>query len=190
MATHPPVLPPHPASTTLLQVPNLTNILAIRDAVERTSGRRFGQQELARLAWVWAWDGKSLSAESSTKKEDDDNPFLVKPKSPSTTEDHVSGLSYLITTTRTLCPKTGRRVHTHGIGIELEIEPGETRQTLAGGVMGGLGNSGQGGGVRVIGRWSAGAEVREAAVREKLERWMDLHGGDVSPSSNRETDYR
>jgi hypothetical protein len=159
----------------------LTNLLAIRDAVERTAGRRFGQQELARLAWLWTWDGETLPAESSTKrKNDDDNPFLVNKSSvPTTNDTQVSGLSYVVTTTRTLCPKTGRKVHTHGVGIELELEPGETRQVLMGGGEGGIGNQGVGGGVRVIGRWSAGGEMREDTVRQRLERWVELNGGDV-----------
>ncbi|KAL1413194.1 hypothetical protein Q8F55_000945 [Vanrija albida] len=170
IATHPPILPPHSSTTTQLQLLNLTNYAAIKDTVERTSGRRFGTQELARLAWLWAWDGESLPAESSSKMSD--NPFIDA--APVT---QVAGLSYLITPTRTIDPQTGRRIQSHGIGIELELQPGETRQLLMNGAEGGLGNKGQGGGVRVIGRWNAGGELREEAVRKRLERWVELHGG-------------
>jgi hypothetical protein len=170
IATHPPVLPPHSASTTLLRVPNLTNIVAMRDAVERASSRRFGSQELARLAWLWAWDGESLPSEAK----EDDNPFIERKAAPA---PEVAGLSYTVTTTRTLCPKSGERVHTYGIGIELELQPGETRQVLMGGAEGGLGNRGVGGGVRLISRWTAGGELRESTIRKRLERWVELNGG-------------
>lgn len=173
LATHPPVLPPHSADATNVRIPNLTNLLTLKGAVERGSGRRFGQTELARLAWLYAWDGESLPSED---KEDDDNPFLEKPKSnPS---EPVSGLSYLITATRTLDP-AGRKVHTLGIGLELDIEAGETRQLLMNGAEGGFGNKGQGGGLRVLGRWNAGAELREDIVRQRLEKWVTLNGGEL-----------
>ncbi|CAK9780407.1 hypothetical protein CC85DRAFT_283529 [Cutaneotrichosporon oleaginosum] len=169
IAQHPPVLPPHSASATRVGVPNVTTFHALRSVVERTAGRRFGREELARLAWLWTWDGESLPADT-----EDDNPFLVRPAVES-----VSGLSYLITVTRTL--EAGRRVHTHGIGIELEIQAGETRQLLLGGAPGGLGNRGQGGGMRLMGRWNAGADLRQDEVRRRLERWVELNGGEVTP---------
>ncbi|GMK53482.1 hypothetical protein CspeluHIS016_0100680 [Cutaneotrichosporon spelunceum] len=171
LAQHPPVLPPHSASATRVEVPNVTTFLALRDVVERTAGRRFGKEELARLAWLWTWDGESLPAEDK----DDDNPFLVKP-----TVESVCGLSYLITVTRTL-DTSGRRVHAHGIGLELELQAGETRQLLIGGAVGGLGTQGQGGGVRLMGRWNAGADLRQDEVQRRLERWVELNGGEVEP---------
>lgn len=172
LATQPPVLPPHSADATSVRVPNLTNLLTLKGAVERGSGRRFGQTELARLAWLYAWDGESLPKEDK----EDDNPFLDKPKvNPS---EPVSGLSYLITATRTL-DSAGRKVHTLGIGLELDIEAGETRQLLLGGAEGGFGNKGQGGGLRVLGRWNAGAELREDIVRSRLEKWVTLNGGEL-----------
>lgn len=155
-------------------MPNLTNMLALKGMVERSSGRRFGKEELARLAWLWTWDGETLPAESSKTKEDD-NPFLV----PKAKVESICGLSYLITTTRTLDP-VGRRVHTHGIGIELEVQPGETRQLFLDGGAGALNSGGQGGGVRVVGRWNAAADLREDEVRRRLERWVELNGGEVS----------
>ncbi|BEJ14158.1 hypothetical protein CspHIS471_0313320 [Cutaneotrichosporon sp. HIS471] len=171
LAQHPPVLPPHSASATRVEVPNVTTFLALRDVVERTSGRRFAKEELARLAWLWTWDGESLPAEDK----EDDNPFLVKP-----VVESVCGLSYLITVTRTLDP-SGRRVHTHGVGLELELQAGETRQFLLGGAVGGLGTQGQGGGVRLMGRWNAGADLRQDEVQRRLERWVELNGGEVEP---------
>ncbi len=163
-------------------MPNLTNYLAIKETVERTSGRRFGLLELGRLARIWAWDGKALPDEKSISEKrkrdgDDDNPFLVPSDRPSTSLIQVSGLSYLITPTRTLDPQSGRRVYTYGLGIELDLKPGETRQVLHGGAEGGLGNKGQGGGAGAIGRWNSGSDGRQEVFRERLERWVELNGG-------------
>ncbi|OCF77806.1 hypothetical protein I204_01807 [Kwoniella mangroviensis CBS 8886] len=199
IATHPPVLPPHPPSATSVLLPNLTNFLSIRETVERTSGRRFGLQELGRLAWVWTWDGKSLLDEKAISEknkramideDDDDNPFLVHntPKAKTTAADvgagHVSGLSYLITPTRTLDPQTGRRVYTHGLGIDLELRKGETRQVLHGGAEGGIGNKGQGGGMGAVGRWNTNGDVRHEVFRERLEKWVELNGGYEPPEKS------
>ncbi|WWC93011.1 uncharacterized protein L201_007975 [Kwoniella dendrophila CBS 6074] len=191
IATHSPVLPPHPPSATSVPLPNITNYLAIKETVERTSGRRFGLQELGRLAWVWTWDSKSLPNEKAISEKnkqimlDEDNPFLVPSSSstitPSIGSGQVSGMSYLITPTRTLDPHTGRRVYTHGIGIDLELRKGETRQVLHGGAEGGIGNKGQGGGVGAIGRWNTNGEARHEIFREKLEKWVELNGGYEPP---------
>ena len=182
IATHPPVLPPHPPSSTKLDLPNLTNYLSIKETVERTSGRRFGLPELGRLAWIWDWDGEQLPDEKSQREKrkqdsDEDNPFLVPSDHATTSRIQISGLSYLITPTRTLEPHSGRRVYTHGIGIELELKPGETRQVLHGGNEGVLGNKGQGGGAGAIGRWNTASEGRQSVFRGRLERWVELNGG-------------
>jgi len=179
IATKPPILPPHPPSTVRLELPCLTNYLAIKETVERTGGRRFGTQELARLAWIWQWDGVSLPKEETGTE--DENPFYVKKDQP--TADVICAMSYLITPTRTL-DGSGKRVHTYGLGIELDLKPGETRQILHNGAEGGLGNKGQGGGMGAVGRWNTGGEVRHDMVREKLEKWIDLNGGyEVSVTS-------
>ncbi|WWC73502.1 uncharacterized protein I206_107473 [Kwoniella pini CBS 10737] len=189
IATHPPILPPHPPSATSVALPNLTNFLAIKETVERTSGRRFGLQELGRLAWVWTWDGKALpdnKAVSEKNKQamiDEDNPFLV-PTASNLGTGEVNGLSYLITPTRTLDPHTGRRVYTHGIGIDLELRKGETRQVLHGGAEGGIGNKGQGGGMGAVGRWNTNGEVRHDIFRERLEQWVEFNGGYEPPAKS------
>ena len=174
IATKPPILPPHPPSTVRLQLPCLTNYLAIKETVERTGGRRFSQQELARLAWIWQWDGATLPKEEHATE--DDNPFLVKRDAPSANPEAVCAMSYLITPTRTL-DASGKRVQTYGLGIELDLKPGETRQLLHNGAEGGLGNKGQGGGMGAVGRWNTSGEIRHDIVREKLEKWIDLNGG-------------
>lgn len=149
--------------------------------MERTGGRRFGHAELARLAWIWSWDGTSTSGETSQKAgpstaKAEENPFLVG--SDTEVVDRVSGLSYLITTTRTI-DSHGRKVWTYGLGIALDLKPGETRPLLRGGGQGdgGVGSKGQGGGMGAVGRWNVGGEMREEVVREKLEQWVQMHGG-------------
>nr|ODN95510.1 hypothetical protein L204_04050 [Cryptococcus depauperatus CBS 7855] len=187
IATHHPVLPPHSSTVTSIKLPNLTNYLAIKETVERTCGKRFGSQELGRLAWIWSWDGKDLPDERAISEKnkkamlDEDNPF-VAPSSPAIGYGEISGLNYLVTSTRCLDPFTGRRVYTHGIGIDLDLRKGETRQILPNS-DGGLGNRGQGGGTGAIGRWNANGEIREEIFRERLERWIELHGGYELPQS-------
>lgn len=175
LASHPPVLPPHSATATTVPLPNLMNMVYLKSIVEQSSGKQFGTPELSRLAWLWSWDGETLPAESSSSTTKSDNPFLTNtPEAPK----QVVGLTFLITSTRTL-DRAGRRVNTHGIGLELELQrAGETREVLMGGALGGFDNEGVGGGVRVLGRWSATADVREAELRRRLERWVDLHGGE------------
>ena len=162
--------------------------------------------ELQRLAWVWTWDGSDPDAkrvqatddsgrdvDGSGLQEDgikgkgqggggkdegeDDNPFLVKTSPDQCPTLEISGLDYLITPTRTLDPTSSRRVYTYGIGIELQLRVGETRQLLHGGSEGGIGNKGQGGGMGAVGRWNVAGEEREEVVRERLERWVEMHGG-------------
>ncbi|ODN78491.1 hypothetical protein L202_04122 [Cryptococcus amylolentus CBS 6039] len=181
IATHHPVLPPHSSTATSVKLPNLTNYLAIKETVERTCGKRFGPEELGRLAWVWGWDGEEIMDEKAVSEKnkkamlDEDNPFVV-PASPALGAGEVSGSTYLITSTRALEQSTGRRIYTHGLGIELELRQGETRQLLANS-DGGFRNQGQGGGTAAIGRWTATGEVREHNFRAKLEKWVKLHGG-------------
>ena len=181
MATHPPVLPSHPPTQTKLDLANLTNFLNIKETVERTGGRRFGLPELGRLAWVWSWDGEHLPGDKTVSQKnkginEDDNPFLEPSGTIATSSIRVCGMSYLITPTRTL-DSSGRRVHTHGLGIELDLKPGETRQLVLSGYEDGMGDGGQGGGMGAVGRWSAGQEAREELFRRRLERWAELHGG-------------
>lgn len=104
----------------------------------------------------------------------EDNPFLVS--DTKATPERVIALSYVITTTRTLDAQR-KKVYTHGIGIELDLKPGETRQVLLGGSEGGLGNRGQGGGTGAVARWNTSGESREDVVKERLDRWVELNGG-------------
>ena len=209
IAQQPPVLPPHSSGTTKLSLPNLTNFLTVRRGVEGASGKRFSQVELGRLAWLWVWDG-TLPKEEAV---DNSNPFLVDPPERSDSglksKDQVARLGYLVTATRTIDSRSGKKVpvSTYGIGIELDLVAGETRVPNLGRVDGAtrksrghieyadkiaeevvMGAKEQAGGQGAIGRWTAGGQKRLEVVRSKLELWVKLHGGydaEISTSPGR-----
>jgi hypothetical protein len=166
LAQSPPILPAHDADADNIALENLTSLVQIRAIVERTAARRFGVQELKRLAWVWSWDGETLPAPIK-----DANPFLATPE-PTTPRGPL--LSFIITPHQALSPSSHppRPVPTYGIGISLNITPGETRfvQSHTGVLSGGAG--GVGGGIGAVGRWSAEAGAREAEFRKRLEKWV------------------
>ena len=87
-----------------VRLPNLITYTALRPLVERTGGRRLGPTELRRLASVW------------TDFHSDDS-------------NEVHGLGFIVSKTRALDARTGRRVWDWGIGIELEIHRAERPKT-------------------------------------------------------------
>ncbi|SPO23927.1 uncharacterized protein UTRI_03539_B [Ustilago trichophora] len=93
--------------TKTVRLPNLISYTALRPLVERSGGRRLGLTELRRLASVWVDFHRTSS-----------RPDLA----PAEEEDEVRGLGFIITKTRSMDPRTGRRALDWGIGIELEIK--------------------------------------------------------------------
>lgn len=81
----------------VLAIPELISLSALRPLVERSSGRRFGKQELARLMWIWG------GTEASRWR---------------------SNVGLTITRTRTL-DKSGKRVQDYALGIELHGDAGQ-----------------------------------------------------------------
>lgn len=97
--------------TKTVRLPNLISYTALRPLVERSGGRRLGPTELKRLASVWVDFHRSSSASSSAKE------------AVSRDEDEeVRGLGFIVSKTRSMDPRTGRRALDWGIGIELEIK--------------------------------------------------------------------
>ncbi|EPQ27573.1 uncharacterized protein PFL1_04711 [Pseudozyma flocculosa PF-1] len=93
-----------------VRLPNLVTYTAIRPLVERSGGRRLGPTELARLASVWMdFQAPSADAPSSSSA------------SAGAGADEIKGLGFIVSRTRTLDARTGRRVWDWGIGIELEV---------------------------------------------------------------------
>uniref|UniRef100_V5EZ61 DNA replication factor Cdt1 C-terminal domain-containing protein n=1 Tax=Kalmanozyma brasiliensis (strain GHG001) TaxID=1365824 RepID=V5EZ61_KALBG len=83
----------------IVRLPNLISYTALRPLVERSGGRRLGPTELRRLASVWSDFHRS---------------------SPEEVEE-VRGLGFIISKTRSMDTRTGRRALDWGLGIELEI---------------------------------------------------------------------
>ncbi len=82
--------------TKTVRLPNLISYTALRPLVERSGGRRLGPTELRRLASVWTdFHSKSKAAvENQEAKEE---------------EEEVRGLGFIISKTRSMDPRTGRR---------------------------------------------------------------------------------
>lgn len=99
----PPSSSSDPSSPRLVRLPNLISFSSLRPLVERSGGRRLGPTELRRLASVW---------------------LDFHPTSSSSIEEvgEVKGLGFIISKTRSLDPRTGKRALDWGIGIELEIK--------------------------------------------------------------------
>ena len=95
-------------STKTVRLPNLISYTALRPLVERSGGRRLGPTELKRLASVWVDFQRSAANSTSTHTAED--------------EEEVRGLGFIISKTRSMDPRTGRRALDWGIGIELEIK--------------------------------------------------------------------
>ncbi|SAM85876.1 uncharacterized protein UBRO_07241 [Ustilago bromivora] len=88
--------------TKTVRLPNLISYTALRPLVERSGGRRLGPTELGRLASVW------VDFQRSQNRAEE--------------EEEVRGLGFIISKTRSINPRTGRRALDWGIGIELEIK--------------------------------------------------------------------
>ncbi|KAF9821391.1 hypothetical protein IEO21_00637 [Rhodonia placenta] len=135
---------------------------------------KFDADELKRLCWLWEWDGEQLPSAEDVKDNrdksqvDDDNPFLDDPpKRPvaSTSKDWTRGaMGFVISQTSHFSKSLNMRVPVYGIGIEVEMDI----------------TKGMGGGMAAVARWTAASETRRKDVRVKLEKWVQLHAGEIS----------
>ena len=147
---------------------------------------KFSEHDLRRLCWLWEWDGKSLVSSPRDEKEkdafveddddnpfldkpkpgpshsqqDDDNPFLDKPKAESSpSKDWQRGaMGFILSQTTYVSKSTGTRVPTYGIGIEVEMDI----------------DKGLSGGMAAVARWTAAGEKRKKELLAKLQRWMKV----------------
>lgn len=95
--------------TKTVRLPNLISYTALRPLVERSGGRRLGPTELKRLASVWVdFQHSAVAQQGEAAKEEE--------------REEVRGLGFIISKTRSMDARTGRRVLDWGIGIELEIK--------------------------------------------------------------------
>lgn len=97
--------------TKVVRLPNLISYSTLRPLVERSGGRRLGPTELKRLASVWVDFQHAHACDKGTEKEEGKGE-----------EEEVRGLGFIISKTRSMDPRTGRRALDWGIGIELEIK--------------------------------------------------------------------
>lgn len=105
------------SETLVVDLPNLATFTGIRAVVERGSGRRFGPTELAQLVWLWegGLNGPQASEEDDLFTSSDSMASRKK-------EGRRGGLSMTVSSTRELDRNSGKRVHTWGIGIHLELK--------------------------------------------------------------------
>ncbi|KAK9895620.1 hypothetical protein P389DRAFT_66913 [Cystobasidium minutum MCA 4210] len=97
----------------VVDLPNLATFTGIRAVVERGANKRFGPTELAQL--VWLWEGALNGPQAS---ED----VFSSSRSSKNKDGRRGGLSMTVAPARELDRNTGKRVHTWGIGIHLELK--------------------------------------------------------------------
>ncbi|KAJ7934465.1 hypothetical protein B0H13DRAFT_1591503, partial [Mycena leptocephala] len=135
-------------------VRNVLNNLSL-SACSRLS-TRFEVDDLRRLCWIWEWDGVTLPSVASSSSQDD-NPFLEGKPAP---KDWTRGAMGIVLSPATHCSRVdGKRVPVYGIGINVDMD-------MPGGMI-------------AVARWTAAAEGRREAFREKLDHWAMVRFGTI-----------
>ncbi|KAL1761503.1 hypothetical protein FB107DRAFT_286135 [Schizophyllum commune] len=140
-------------------VPNVLNHFSLNTYTGMTT--RFNVDDLKRLCWLWEWDMKKAPKDD----DEDENPFLESSSSsdsPTKAKDWTRGAMGIV-----VSPAThrvdGKRVPAYGVGIEVEMDIDKD----------------MGGGMAAVARWTSAAESRRKEFRQKLDRWVELHEGQV-----------
>lgn len=171
------------AENLVVDVPNLATFTGIRSVVERGANKRFGPTELAQLVWLWEGGlngpqaSEDLFASSPAKKKD----------------GRRGGLSMTVSSSRELDRNTGKRVHTWGIGIHLELKQNVQLPALE--VVGGSPTSIKAQdvgsspslkrvGMSVLPLWSSKAEYRREEMRRRLGECVIKAHEDFSAGSS------
>ncbi|KAH8920586.1 hypothetical protein BT69DRAFT_1352290 [Atractiella rhizophila] len=157
-----------------LQIHNLVTYSAIKQDVERASGKKFSLEQLERLVWVWE------GGRQNETREDKDR----------------GGMGWIISKTKEL-GLDGKQVFSWGIGIQLEIRINPSLPTfeLAGEdeeLFSGLGSRNEIDslkGSNLIALWSKELERRKNLFRKKLQRWITDETNRYTTSSALEQDY-
>ncbi|KAJ7895794.1 hypothetical protein B0H13DRAFT_1885405 [Mycena leptocephala] len=137
-------------------VRNVLNNLSL-SAYSRLS-TQFEVDDLRRLCWIWEWDGITLPSVASSSSQDD-NPFLEEKPAP---KDWTRGAMGIVLSPATHRSRVdGKRAPVYGIGINVDMDI----------------NKDMPGGMIAVARWTAAAEGRREAFREKLDHWVMLHVG-------------
>ncbi|PWN52942.1 hypothetical protein IE53DRAFT_384577 [Violaceomyces palustris] len=112
--TSSPSFPSSSSFSSSVRLPNLITFTALRPLVERSGGRRFGSTELARLVGLWSQGGSESEGGSLQDRDQDSNPLPP-------TKEEIRGLGFIVTKTRALDPRSGKKVWDWGVGIELNF---------------------------------------------------------------------
>lgn len=110
----------------IVRLPNLITYSALRPLVERTSGRRLGPVELARLMYIWS-RGQVANAPAVNPSTAPTKAILESAQDRRAT-DTLSGLGFLLGRQRSL-DANGRRTWDWSLGIELTVKRARRQAT-------------------------------------------------------------
>lgn len=164
----------------LIDLPTLTRML-------ESSGKRFGENELRRLVWVWQGAGGVVRAEAA---ED----LTGSPRGRNTVvlgrdgQDEVGGMGFLVSRARVASTSSsaGPRVsQTYGLGISVSLRTnpqlpklelvspssGQRRGAAAPPSPSSVGKGRDG--MSIVALWTQGKEQRRKEVERRLRRWAE-----------------
>ncbi|BGP16417.1 hypothetical protein JCM10213v2_004419 [Rhodosporidiobolus nylandii] len=140
--------------TNLIDLPTLSKML-------ESSGKRFGEDELRRLVWLWEGCGGLVSDGSRTRS-----------------EEEAGGLGFLVTRARTSSAAGARISGTYGLGISVGVKtnpqlpkfelvsPGRRSQQVAPPSPSSVGKGREG--MSIVALWTQGKEQRQTEVSRRL----------------------
>lgn len=106
---------------------------------------------------------KGVKWEEKVTVGDDDNPFVESKSAPAASKDWTRGaMGFIVSRSSHYSKIQGSRVPAYGIGIEVEMDIDKD----------------MGGGMAAVARWTAGAEDRRKAFRQKLLAWVKVSFAD------------
>ncbi|GAA5988979.1 hypothetical protein JCM5350_001737 [Sporobolomyces pararoseus] len=163
--------------TNLIDLPTMTRML-------EASGKRFTENELEKLCWVWEGCG------SRDGEEDADEELLVQ-------ANEAGGMGFLITRSR--LARMGKVSATYGLGISVGVKanpqlpkfellpPSSPKQQGGGGSITRMPPSpssiGKGrDGMSIVALWTQGKEERRKEFERRLKRWAQRGGKEIVES--------
>ncbi|GAA5948000.1 hypothetical protein JCM3765_007065 [Sporobolomyces pararoseus] len=159
--------------TNLIDLPTMTRML-------EASGKRFTENELRKLCWVWEGCG------SRDGEEDAEEELLVQ-------ANEAGGMGFLITRSR--LARMGKVSATYGLGISVGVKanpqlpkfellpPSSPKQQGATRMPPSPSSIGKGrDGMSIVALWTQGKEERRKEVERRLKRWAQRGGRDIVES--------
>ncbi|GAA5909185.1 hypothetical protein JCM5296_000812 [Sporobolomyces johnsonii] len=183
----------HPSSSSAtVRMTNLIDLPTLGRMLE-SSGKRFGEQELRRVCWVWEGCGE-LRLDSEDELE-------VKEKDR---DDEAGGMGFLITRSR--LSKAGKVSSTYGLGISValrtnpqlpkfELLPptspsraGKERERAMPPSPSSVGKGRDG--MSIVALWTQGKEARRREFERRLKEWAAARGPQAEPEQQVDEDLR